>query len=90
MKISKILHKLREEGDKNFKARVEATRVKGAYQVHPTSSPELKKAAAQLNNYIKNTNAAQPELLVSLVLAIVEAEIDQHTEDRSSELGIEL
>ena len=84
--------------DNNYNAKVEgiggissrATDGRGMYPVHPSSNPDLKRAAAALNNYIRNTRAAQPDLLVNLVLDLVEAEIEQEMKDRSGELGIEL
>ena len=84
--------------DNNYNAKVEgiggissrATDGRGMYPVHPSSNPDLKRAAAALNNYIRNTRAAQPDLLVNLVLELVEAEIEQEMKDRSEELGIEL
>lgn len=84
--------------DNNYNAKVEgiggissrATDGRGMYPVHPSSNPDLKRAAAALNNYIRNTRAAQPDLLVNLVLDLVEAEIEQEMKDRSEELGIEL
>ncbi len=76
--------------DKNYKAKVEEVNAGGSYPVHPSADRELKMAAAKLNNYIRNTKAAQPELLVKLVLDLVEAEIKQEMKDRSEELGIEL
>ena len=84
--------------DNNYNAKVEgiggissrATDGRGMYPVHPSSNPDLKQAAAALNNYIRNTRAAQPDLLVNLVLDLVEAEIEQEMKDRSGELGIEL
>jgi hypothetical protein len=41
-----------------------------------------------LNNYIKNTRAAQPDMLVNLVLDLVEAEIEQFRADMGSELSM--
>ncbi len=84
--------------DNNYNAKVEgiggissrATDGRGVYPVHPSSNPDLKQAAAALNNYIRNTRAAQPDILVNLVLDLVEAEIEQEMKDRSEELGIEL
>jgi hypothetical protein len=83
--------------DKNYKAKVEgiggissrATDGRGVYPVHPSSNSDLKRAAAALNNYIKNTRAAQPDMLVNLVLDLVEAEIEQFRAEMGSELDME-
>lgn len=76
--------------DKNYKAKVEAVGKVATYPVHPSANSELKQAVASLNNFIKNTNIAKSDLLVKLVLDLVEAEIKQDNQDRSSELGIDL
>lgn len=76
--------------DKNYKAKVEAVGKAAMYPVHPSANKELKQAVASLNNFIKNTNIVKSDLLVKLVLDVVEAEIKQDTQDRSSELGIDL
>jgi len=57
---------------------------KGLYPVDPGAIVNLKRAVAQFNNYIKNTKAPQPELLVQLVLNLVEAEVEQEHEDNGT------
>lgn len=76
--------------DKNYKAKVEAIGKGGMYPVHPSANAELKTAAAALNNFIRNMSVPKSDLLVQLILDVVEAEIAQETQDRSSELGIDL
>ena len=76
--------------DKNYKAKVEALNPDGVYPVHPSSNRDLRDAVFALNNFIKNMKIPKSGLLVELILDLVEAEIAQETQDRSSEFGIDL
>lgn len=75
--------------DKNYKAKVEGVSASGKYPVHPEANFDVKQAVASINNYIKNTKPAQPELLVSLILDLVEAEVRQEMEDWKGEVGLD-